>query len=1001
MINRALFYVLFLFLPILSHAASIKGYVRDMKTNEPLIGATVVIKGTTNGTVTDLNGYYEIPSLKQGVYTIVAGYIGYESAELDISLEAGEEVNQDFYLMSSSFDMQEVQVTIQAQGQIRAINQQLNSDYISNVVSSERLQEVPDATVADALGRIPGITVRSDNGEGNKIQIRGMEPRLNLVTVNGIRAPSADPNENSVGLAGISPFMIEEIEVQKSLTPDKDGDVVGGIVDLKLRDAEAGFKTNIVFQNNYNNLVQSAFNPRATLQLSNRFFNDKFGVVLVGNYEDIDRSSERMSAWGTVNELTTGEVVIKNISGNFWNSDFSRKRYGGSLFIDYRLPKGKIKASSFINGLQNKEFTRTFNFAPSSATPVRKNVNGKESETLSSVYSFTFQHKLFFNSSLDLGVSYTTATSELLADYNLNSKYVNPTWWDPDQLPPNIQDIFAPLANETVYPFDVLALEQYYSDSSYFIESLGSRDNVFTENEITTFINWEIPLNLTSQISGSLKMGGKYRKKFREYDANDRGHGLTVGGQEELKEYLLNTHPDIDFGIGSFTDYIGASNLSPYHLLGDFDQWILEERFQQRGYVHQSYMNQIISDLDDDNWSVTETGAHPRRNIAEDYTGSEEITAGYIMTDLNITKYLQVLGGVRVEDIKTDYRSFGIRESGVINFTLEEFGDSLAFRQNTFVLPMVNAKIKATDWLQFRFAYTQSIARPRYYSYMPRYRLDRLKFIENIGNPNLKPALSENIDAYMSMKMNSRAVGLTGIFTVGVFHKKITGYEYVKDYVNIHDSINDVHPYNVIANNRDRMISVPINNDYPAYSQGLEIDWQSAFVYLPAPFNGIVFNVNYTFTETEQTQQYQRVKTTIPNPATPWIRTLEVIDSTFKDILFSQPKHVISGSIGYDLGGFSIRVAYTGNAESLVGYFGSGRKYIENRRISLERHVFDLSLTQKVPKIEGLQLFFNMSNITGTFNTSEGVKRTNDEPFFPLYEERFGRIMILGLRYRL
>jgi outer membrane receptor for ferrienterochelin and colicin len=146
------------------------------------------------------------------------------------------------------------------------------------------------------VGRLPGVSVISDSGEGNRVVIRGMDPRFNLVTINGVRAPSDDEGANAVGLAGISPFMIAGIEIQKSLTPDKDGDAVGGIVDLKLRDAEAGFKTNVVFQNNINNIIPSSnFNPRATLQLSNRFLDNRLGAIFVGNYENIDRSSQRMN----------------------------------------------------------------------------------------------------------------------------------------------------------------------------------------------------------------------------------------------------------------------------------------------------------------------------------------------------------------------------------------------------------------------------------------------------------------------------------------------------------------------------------------------------------------------------------------------------------------------------------------------------------------------------------------------------------------------------------
>jgi hypothetical protein len=278
LLSKRLGFILIFLFPVTSLVAgSLKGYVRDSGTGETLIGATVLIKGTTTGTVTNQNGFYEIPSIKEGEHIVVASYVGYLSKEVTLNIGEKDDVTMDFELVSSSYDLQEVVVTVQARGQLSAINQQLNSNAITNNVAAERLQEVPDATAAESLGRLPGVVVQSDNGEGDKVIIRGMEPRFNLITVNGVRSPSADENEGSVGLAGISPFMIEGISVQKSLTPDKDGDVVGGIVDLKLKKADKEFKANIVFQNNISSIVNSNFNPRATLQLSNRFLTINWG----------------------------------------------------------------------------------------------------------------------------------------------------------------------------------------------------------------------------------------------------------------------------------------------------------------------------------------------------------------------------------------------------------------------------------------------------------------------------------------------------------------------------------------------------------------------------------------------------------------------------------------------------------------------------------------------------------------------------------------------------
>ena len=206
-------FLLYVLIPVFSYAGNLSGYVRDSDTKEPLISATVTIKGTTIGTTTDYNGFYEL-NVKPGTYTFVASYIGYESAEIELTIEEDKSLEQIFNLVSNSYVISEVNVTIQAKGQLSAINQQMRANTISNIVSSEKIQEVPDANVAESVGRLPGVSVQSSDGEGSKVVVRGLEPRYNLITVNGIRAPSTSSDDNSVSMAGISPFMIDGIEVR-------------------------------------------------------------------------------------------------------------------------------------------------------------------------------------------------------------------------------------------------------------------------------------------------------------------------------------------------------------------------------------------------------------------------------------------------------------------------------------------------------------------------------------------------------------------------------------------------------------------------------------------------------------------------------------------------------------------------------------------------------------------------------------------------------------------
>lgn len=218
--------------------SSVEGYVRDAQTNEPLIGTNVILMGTSLGAATDINGKYTIRNIPEGTYTIRATYIGYKFSQFKIEIKGGQHISQDFKLEPESIEGQAVVVTGQASGQLGAINQQLTSDQIVNAVSAARIQELPDANAAESIGRLPGISVLRSGGEANEVVIRGLAPKFNRILINGVELTSSNPDNASIDLSMISSNMLEGMEVKKTVTPDMNADVIGGTVNLELREAK-------------------------------------------------------------------------------------------------------------------------------------------------------------------------------------------------------------------------------------------------------------------------------------------------------------------------------------------------------------------------------------------------------------------------------------------------------------------------------------------------------------------------------------------------------------------------------------------------------------------------------------------------------------------------------------------------------------------------------------------------------------------------------------------
>jgi hypothetical protein len=183
----------------------VKGKVLDAEMNSPLPGANVYLKGNSNiGATTDLDGNFLI-KIPAGDQILVFSYLGFKDLEKEI--KGGKDENNISLVIKMESDAvmgQEVVITGQLLGQAKAINQQLSAESIANIVSSDRIQELPDVNAAEAIARLPGVAINRSGGEGTKIVIRGLEPKFNAITVNGVRMPANSANDRSVDLSLIS-----------------------------------------------------------------------------------------------------------------------------------------------------------------------------------------------------------------------------------------------------------------------------------------------------------------------------------------------------------------------------------------------------------------------------------------------------------------------------------------------------------------------------------------------------------------------------------------------------------------------------------------------------------------------------------------------------------------------------------------------------------------------------------------------------------------------------
>ena len=975
----------------LSAQGKLEGFVYDNQSDEPLFGANVMLEGTSNGAATDMDGKFNISNIPAGDYKLLVRYVGYTEKRIDVAIQDNRTLRVEVKLDFQVIEGEVVTVTAQAESQIQAINQQLSSTGITNIVSQSRIREVPDANAAESVGRLPGISIKRSSGEGNEVVVRGIQPRLNIITINNIRMPSTNQDNTAVGLAGISQYMLDGIEVRKTLRAEDDADVVGGIVDLKLATAPEGLHTNAILEGMYNGLSEKLGSYRSSINLSDRFFDSRLGVIAQLNLEEADRPNHALQAGYARNRTAQGEGVYLG-STNFQKNDIVRNRFGATLLLDYKLPHGKIQVNSIYNSFDEDRWERNDKYTVSTNVGTissNKDMRSVTEDNYTLINSFSLETEIFYDVTLDIGAAYTSGDREGFTNAM--------SFWYNGALSPPIQSSFTRNTfGQTAYDLIPNIIDTGSTSRNYLLSRLFQETRSFDENEASFQANLKVPFNISSQLSGFVKVGGKMRLKDRDYDYGyDGDTGGIYGGDSNILQEIIQDNPEIQWAPW----VVGTGNFYAYPLYKSGGEKILDDKFNMKYFAERKWVDQVVTRAKEAHWAnLQQWGATVASDLSSDYSGDEKLYAGYFMLDLKYGKNISFNAGVRYEKEKTNYNGFGVID---IASTVYDKLDTLknSERSNEYILPSVTLRFNYADWGDLRVAYSKSLARPEYYAFIPHYSADIQKNLTGgnqagyaftngaAGNKFLEPAVSDNLDLIFSFYGN-----YIGLFTVGGFYKEIDKFFYIKSF-----KVIDVGADNQVLKDNGYDFSVPKgqtlivweNLDNTSYIRGLEFSWQTNLWYLPKPFNGIVLGLNYSKISSSAEYYTSRINQVVPNPATPWIIEETRVDSLQRTSLIDQPDDIFNISVGYDYKDFSMRVAYNFQGKTL-SYKG---EYTEDDGYTQDYSRLDLSIRQKLP-IDGLSVQFLLSNLTEEVDKSYTYTKDYDNN-----EQFYGMTGSLGVRY--
>jgi TonB-dependent receptor len=973
------------------------GEITDSLTGNSLIGANVFLVGSAIGSATNIDGEYSISNIPEGNYTVRISYIGYKNKEAEIQIINDIKINIYFSLVPDVLEGEEVLVTGQVSGQISAINQQRTSNTIINVISEEKIKELPDVNAAESIGRLPGVSILRSGGEANKIILRGLDAKFTNVTINGIKIPPTDETSRGVDLSMISQSSLAGIELYKALTPDKDGDALAGSVNLVTKKAPDKRNIKINLKGGYNNLMQSVEQYDFSLHYGERFFDNFLGIQLATNIESKIRSNERINVDYNFDEAFSGDFFIDDFLLEF--TDEIRKREGLSLLLDIKTPDdGVIRINNVVGKTKRDYFLFTRDYPAigggflNSGNPAY-NFRDREQEIKTFNSSITGNNKII-GFKFDWGLSFGQSDSYYPYDYQ--TVFVEPSGMNSV---PHYQTGPEQLIQYAINNFSNANLHTAYT---------RKQNNL--DKERTAFLDIGKEYLFGNLISGEIKAGGKFKIKNRSNNRTENFTPYYLGRWMSHERLPDGTFREKDFTGTYFEEWweAGGGIISLDQFYGEY---------KDRNVYGEYLLNPLIERERFRKWQeLNQYGAHPTGSMEpnaqehwanplikyDDYNITEKVYASYIMNTLNIGQDLTLIGGVRIEKEDNDYiSSYMPRRVSGFPVTANSIRDTNSYASQNIILPNLNISYRPFDFVNLRVAVYKALSRPDFTMRLDRYIAGRpaevgTQFQVYVGNPKLKTAQAWNFEINTSFFGNE-----FGLISLSAYYKEI------KDMYHMLTNFNTSAVRDADGNLQDTLIqrfgiqwpsqmgataydlTLPYNSPEPTKVWGFEFEHQMNFHFLPGLLKNIVLSYNASIVRSETIIYGSRVVTVIdssgPVPL-PRSRTI-LIES--KQKMEGMPEFFGNISLGYDIAGFSVRASLFHKGKHNVSF--SARS---TDPLTLEFTRIDIALKQKIT--DYLSIFLNLNNITNIEDGTTLYRRLYNKSLFD-QSEKYGLTGDIGV----
>ncbi|MBB1293283.1 TonB-dependent receptor [Pseudoalteromonas sp. SR44-5] len=790
----------------------VQGRITDASQSVYFGGAKVSVKELNLNTVSNRDGSFSFNKLPAGDYTLVVDYIGAPSVEQKITVVDSQVFTQQIIIGEQQEAIDNIIVYGQSAGQAGAINRQKNATNLKSVVSADSIGQFPDQNAAEALQRLPGIFIARDQGEGRFVGIRGIDPNLNNVTVNGLNVPSPEAGVRSVAMDVLPSELIQSLEVSKTVTPDMDASAIGGSIEVKSLSAfdKAGESYSFTAQGSYNEL-ESKTSPKLSGSYTNVYELDgglDLGVATAISWFKRDFGSRNMETDGgwsefDVEDAATGDKVSLFGAEEIEQRQYqiTRERLGAALNLDLHSgATDKYYLRTLYSDFSDDEYRQRNEYKFSDGKLLDSNESGANFS--GAEMDRDTKDRYEEQSILSLVLGGENQLDNWFVEYNVG--YSKSEEKEPNRLDVTfagkdidmgyIARVDTPLLSQSTNAHDLSLFE---------MDKIEAANNLSEDEELSFKLDFSRDF-VWQNNNGEFKFGFKHQNREKRNDVKVAiydGDFLDALGSDFVA-------PAPDFDLGSFGPGLDRGAIQAF------------VRKNKEAFAFNINESQVESD-------------------GQSYVSNEDITAAYAMVSMDIDK-LHVVAGVRYEGTKFE------TQGNQVDLVVDKVSDTETVtttpwqvsKDYDYFLPSLNLRYNISDKLVTRFAYTNTIARPTF-SDSAAYQLIETETVEDegvmvterkaeVGNPALDPYESMNLDASIEYYPGS-----IGVLSAGVFYKDIDNFI-------IQQEVQDNGDWDGF----DEVVQMV--NGGKASLTGIELNWNKTFK------SGFVLGANGTFIDADE-----------------------------------------------------------------------------------------------------------------------------------------------------